>query len=539
MVTATQPEGRGARAPRIAGLLLTLLGAGLPGLVVAQALVQPAASAPGQGLRVEPSVRMTAVASDNVAYTSSGTRSDIVAVTTPSLRLTGRGPEYELNGSLSADALVYLGRTLADRLFPQANVAGKVQVMPRLFFVDADASVKTTPSDPFGPIGDGPTFLNRNKVARFNLSPYVDRELSPLDRLTLRSSHAWSAGFGNDNALLANDAYVETQSGLYERKPTPLGLRLTYDRQATEYTKEASNNRIEIRTARATALYAPNPELILGLIAGTDQGEYTTNRVSDTLSGGSLRWAPSQRTLLDAVVEKRFFGNGWNATLTHRSPYVAFAGNLHRTVSTYASRQAQLAATPDVASLLDQMLITRIPDAAARAVAVQDIMVQRGLPSSLGNPLEIYSGTAQVLQGGNVSLAWMGPRDTITAQYFVQRVRDLRNPAEFVLISADADQRGASLNYSHRMTPNRTADAGVTYARVIGEGINVGRRTGNLLWRIGLSETLSPRTTATASLRRQIATTDLPGYSFNGVDVSSTATRIGSISFSVGALHRF
>jgi len=537
MDTVTRPDVQLSVGAHRVLRLLTWWAVGLPIIAVAQ--TSTPSTAAGQGFHVEPSLRVTAVASDNVSFTSTDTRSDVVLVTTPALRLTGKGPEYELNGSISADALVYLGRTLADRLFPQGNLAGKVQVLPRLFFVDADASVKTTASDPFGPIGDGPTFLNRNKVARFSISPYIDRELSPLDRLTMRSSHAWSNGFGGDSAQLANDAYVETQAIRYERKPTPLGVRLTYDRQATEYTKEAGNNRIEIRTMRATALYAPNPELTLGAIAGTDQGEYTTNRISDTLTGGSLRWAPSQRTLLDTVVEKRFFGNGWNTTLTHRSPYVAFSGNIHRTVSTYASRQGLLGTTSDVSYLIDQMLITRIPDAAARAIAVQDIIAQRGLPASLGSPLEMYSGTVQVLQGSNVSLAWMGPRDTITAQYFVQRVRDLRDASEYVFLSADADQRGASLNYSHRLTASMAGDIGVTYSQVLGEGINLGRKTDNLLWRVGVSESLSPRTTASASLKRQLVTSDAPGYTANSVTVPASSTRIRSNALSIGVLHRF
>jgi uncharacterized protein (PEP-CTERM system associated) len=516
---------------------LALVVAGLPGVAAAQA--QPVApAAPAQGWRVDPSVRMTAVATDNVSFSATGTRADVVVVTTPALKLQGKGPEYELNGSLAADALVYLGRTLGDRLFPQVAVDGKLQVLPRLLFLDADASAKTTPSNPFAPIGDGPTYLNRNKVTRFNISPHVERELSQLDRLSLRSSHAWSSGFGNDNAQLSNDAYVETQAALYERKPTPMGLRLAYDRQATDYTK-AVDSHVEIRTARGALLYAPDPELTLGLIGGRDQGEYSSIQVSDTLRGASLRWAPSQRTLFDAVVEKRFFGSGWNATLTHRTPYMAFSGNVHRSVSTYASRQAQLTATSDVAALLDQMLTTRIPDAAARSTAVQDIMTKRGLPTTLGDPLEIYSETIQLVQGGNVSIAWMGPRNTVTLQYYAQRVRDLLAPQDVLTRSADAYQRGSSLGASHKVTATLTADVGVTYSRVIGEGVNTGRRTGNLVWRLGATETLSPRTTASAGLKRQLVTTDTPSVSLGGVDVPADSTHVRATSLSVGVMHRF
>lgn len=539
MATTTRAEALrvGWSAPnRVCAAVLIALSPGARAQPVPPpaAQVQPAPTAQAQAWRFEPAVRATAVTTDNVGLSATNARSDTVTVTTPSLRVVGRGSRYEVTGSLAADGLVYLGRSLADRLFPQVGLAARSQIVDRLFYLDGDLSARTTASDAFGPIGDGATTLNRSQVMRASISPRLERELSPSTRFSLRSDHAWSRGFGRQATSTTNDAYVEGQAGIFEVRPAPMGLRVTGDRQYTSYRQQGDND-VEFRTGRATLLYTADQEAIWGLTVGRDKGDYTTNVVSDTLTGVSLRWTPSPRTLLDLSAEKRFFGNGWNVTLSHRSPFVAISGNLQRTVSTYASRLGLLAAGSDVASLLDAMLTTRVSDAAQRAQLVQDIMARRGLPATLATPLDIFSGGAQVSQGGAISLGWMTPRDVVTAQFYAQRLRDLRGPNDVILAAADSRQRGLSLGLSHRLTMNLTADAGVTHARVHGEGQNQGRDSINTTWRIGATEVLSPRTTVTASLRHQ----SVRSNAIDGATLAVSSSNANANSLSVGVLHRF
>ena len=532
MATSTRRERRQAMGAagmtlRAPAALVCALAAGLPGWAQAQAW------------RIEPAVKSTAVLTDNVGFAATNPRSDTVLVLTPSLRLLGRGPRYEVTGSLAADGLVYLGRSLADRVFPQASIGLRTQVVDRLLFLDGDVSAQSTASDAFGPVGDGPTILNRSTVARARVSPRLERELTPFSRVSLRSDHAWSRGLGSDQTETKNDAYVQSQAGLYELRPLPAGMRLSFDREATTYRQQPGSE-LEFRTARATALYTFDQEAIWGLTIGRDEGYYTTNVVRQTLRGGSLRWTPSERTSLDATVERRFFGNGWNVTLNHRSPFGAVSGNLTRTVSTYASRLGILAAGSDVAGLIDAMLTTRIPDAALRAVAVQDLIAKRGLPDTLSSALEIFSGTAQVTQGGSLTLAWMGTRHVVTMRVFAERSRDLQGPDDVLLVSGDSEQRGASVGLSRRLTPDMTADAGYTYARVKGRGVNEGRDTVNATWRVGLTESLSPRTSVTASLRYQTVDASTPeGTAIDGSRFAATSTQAAATSLSVGFLHRF
>lgn len=492
-----------------------------------------------QAWRLEPAVKATAVVTDNVDFSASNRQADAVLVVTPALRVLGRGPGYEVTGSLAADGLFYLGRSRGDRIFPQAGLAARSQLVDRLLFLDGDLSLRTTATDAFGPLGDGPTVLNRSTIGRLHVAPRIERELSPDSRILLRTDHTWTRGYGSQESRIANDAYIEAQTGLYELQPRPLGLRLSIDRQRTEYTQQG-DNRIEIRTARATGLYTADQELIWGLTIGRDEGFYGTNEVRDTLRGGRVRWIPSERTTLDAVYEKRFFGNGWDVSLNHRSPYVAITASLVRTVSTYASSLGTLSAGQNVAALLDALLITRVPDAAQRATAVQDIIARRGLPETLSSTVELYSGTAQLVQGGNLSLVWMGNRHTVTTQFYAQRTRDLVGPDDVLPVSGDATQRGVTTNISRRLTPDLSADVGIVYARVKGLGLNEGRDTRNVSWRTGFTQTLSPRTTLSGSLRYQIVDTDSPpGVSADGTPFAASSSHATATSLSAGVLHRF
>ena len=492
-----------------------------------------AASAPARGWRVAPALKVTATATNNVGLQQGDRQADVVTTVTPQLQLLGTGPDYRLNANVAADVVQYLGRTRADRIFPRGQVALNARLLERLFFVDAELGADTTSSTPFEMLGDGATYYTASTVTRERISPYIDRELSPGSRFTARSDNTWSQGRGTGTAAAAQlnaDAHVRTDTLRYDLRPQPTGLRVEYNRQNTRYRDSAGS--LVLATARLSALYAPDPTLTLGVTGGSDGADYSTNSVRETLRGVLLRWAPSERTVFDSLVEKRFFGTGWNATLTHRSPFMALSAGLQRQASTYASRLGTLQAGGDVATMIDAMLQTRILDEATRQAAVQDLMSKRGLSNSLGSAVDLYSRTVQVQQGVNVTLALVGVRHTFTMRLYQTRLEDYHGGNEdssgIVGLASDSIQRGMTLGLSRRLDPDTTASVTLTRARTEGIGANatLGTRSGTIV-RLGLSHALSPRTTVTGALRHQSGSTSL---------ISPTASETG---LSAGLLHRF
>lgn len=489
-------------------------------------------SAQAQAWRIVPAIKATATASSNAGMQAADAATmDTVLTVTPQVQLLGTGPDYKLTGTLAADMVQYLGRSRADRILPRGQVVLNSRLVDRLLFVDAELGADTTSSTPFDMLSDGATFYNVGTTTRERISPYLDRELSPSSRITARSDLVWTQGRGTSTvAALTNnaDALVQTHSARYDLKPEPAGLRGELNYQNTAYSDSVAGG-LTLQTARLSALYAPDPTLTLGLTGGRDAARFTTNNISETLRGVSMRWAPTERTLFDALLEKRFFGNGWNINFSHRSPFMAVSAGLVRQATTYAARLGVLQAGGDVATLVDSILQTRIQDPALRQIAVQDLIAKRGLPNTLTGPVDLFSRTVQLQQGANVTLAMLGVRHTVTVRLFQTRTEDLRGPNEDSVIglASDATQRGATFGVSRRLTPETTADLSFTRTKTDGLGPNVALHSSNSIVRLGATHSLSPRTTLSGAVRHQTGSSTLIG-------VNATESAL-----SVGMLHRF
>lgn len=508
------------RDPACLGVLTALAPALLAGLVLQ-------GTAQAQSWRIAPALKATATTTSNVGLQASGTMDTVVTVT-PQVQLLGTGPDYRLTGTLAADAVVYLGRSRTDRILPRGSLALNGRVVDRLLFVDAELGADTTSSLPFDLLTDGATTYNVGTTTRQRFSPYIDRELSPSSRITARTDHLLTQGRGTSTVANDADAYVQTHTARYDLRPEPTGVRGEWNYQNTRYNDSTAGG-LTLQTARISALYAPDPTLILGLTGGRDAASYTTNNVSETLRGVAVRWAPSERTVLDALLEKRFFGNGWTVNFSHRSPFMAISAGTVRQATTYAARLGVLQAGGDVVTLVDAILQTRIQDPGLRQIAVQDLIAKRGLPNTLTGPVDLFSRTVQLQQGANVTLALLGVRHTVTLRIFQTRTEDLRGPTEDSVIglASDATQRGATLGLTRRLTPETSADLTFTHTRTEGLGPNLGLRSRNSIVRLGATHSLSPRTTLSGAVRHQTGSSTLIG-----VDATESAV-------SVGMLHRF
>ena len=78
MVTTTPIEALRRRPPFRIGVLLLLL----------------ASPVLAQNWRVEPAIRASAVATNNVNLTANDAQRDVILVASPMVRVTGRGPRY-------------------------------------------------------------------------------------------------------------------------------------------------------------------------------------------------------------------------------------------------------------------------------------------------------------------------------------------------------------------------------------------------------------------------------------------------------------
>lgn len=479
-----------------------------------------------QTLRVTPVVDVSMVASDN-ATLDAASRSDVILTTAPRLEFQGVDAAYRFSGSLGFEATNYLGRTGSDKLSPRASAESTARIVDKLLFLDAGFKADVALRNPFGITGAGNAALNNATTLSERISPYIDREIDQNSRLSIRSDHNWIQSRSGSGSLPDSDAYFESQTARYDFRPQPLGLRVEFTRQATDYTSTSTQS-VDLQTLRFAPSYAPAPQFNFSVIAGVDRAKYATNDVSRTLAGAGLHWAPNERTTLDGNLERRFFGQGGSLDLTHRSPFMAVNASVSRYATTYASQLLSIPAGVNVTQLLDSMLLTRIPNAADRAAAVQQFISQRNLPGTLASNVDLFSGSAQLVQNASLSLALLGNLHALTLRVFDQKTEDLLGPNDPVpLFSGNARQRGQSLTFSRRLTPDMTADASVTRVRVVGFGAtNAGLRTGNTSFQLGASQQVSLRTKATLAIRHQ------------SIDSTAIASAREN-ALTVGVQHRF
>ncbi|MDP4301338.1 TIGR03016 family PEP-CTERM system-associated outer membrane protein [Leptothrix discophora] len=492
----------------------------------ALAINAPPPAGVSQAIQVRPALQLRSTTTNNISLSGpDSARADTVVVATPRLDARVNTPGLRLEAALAADLVSYVGRSRADRFFPNARADATVQLAERLLFVDAGLSADTSTPNPFGLL-DAPsqTVFTRSTTTRERISPHIDRELGQDARLQLRTDHSWVQNEAGIATL--GDARLSEQTGQYELRPQPLGLRLQGQRQASTFSQSGSSD-VTFENARASLLYAALPQqLLLIVTGGTDRGRFGSNDVRETVRGGGLVWTPTDRTRLDLQAEKRFFGTGWNVSFSHRSPFLGINAGLTQQATTYAAQVAALAAGADLTQLFDAMLSTRISNPAERAAAVQQLIAQRNLPTTLGSALNLYSATAQLQKGANLSLALLGVRHTVTLRTFYTRTEDLIGNDLPPLISSDARQYGSSLGLNRRLRPETTADVTFGRTRVVGFGANAATRTSTSSVRLGLSQAFSPRTTGTVSLDRL------------WID-STVLADANQTSLTFGLLHRF
>jgi uncharacterized protein (PEP-CTERM system associated) len=515
MLTATTTPTEGGGLHAVARIALAGLLAGA------------AFAAQAQRADLRPAVQVKSITTSNVSFTTADlAKADSLLIVTPRLDAVLTHPDYRLSANLAADLVTYVGRSRADRVLPQARVDLNAKLVDRWLYLDTNLAAGSTSFNPFGVLEvDSATVFNRAKFYQERISPYLDHLLAPGERVQLRTDHSWTQNTGGTATVGAIRSYLESQVARYDLRPTPLGLSADAVRSTSTYGATA-NSDVTFETVRVSPTYAVNPTLDVFASVGRDVGQYASTRRSEALVGGGLRWAPSPRDLLDGRIEQRFFGTGWAINATHRSPFMVVNANLVRQATTYSARIAALPAGGDVAQLLDALLTTRIPNPADRATAVQQMIAQQGLPTTLAAATDLFSPTAQLQQAASVSMALMGARHTVTLRLFYDRAEDLLGNDPPPLLSGNLRQYGLSLSANRRLQSDLTADLGYTQLHVAGFGPNLGQLTTNRSYRLGATQQLSLRTSVSATLRRLL------------VDSSSVANANQS-ALTLGLLHRF
>lgn len=462
-----------------------------------------AGSAGAQELRIRPEVEASVTITNNAAYaTSSLAEGDAIVNVNPRLALTSRGGRVSIDGVFGIEALAYANSADASQVRPRGRVDLRSELIDRWAYFDASVVADRVSDNPYAARPESATAFNDYTSMRYRLTPYLQRQLTPRLALLARTDHVLTRRVGGTSSFdpggtdPARDAHEQAQRIQLDLTPMPLGATLELTREDTRH-RGAATSILNQSGVRAIATYSPAPQLTLGAIVGREVSKYSLFKRTDPITGGEIKWQPSERSSLEARLEKRFFGTGVAVAWRHRTPFFGFNLAADRRPVAQSGSHLLGFAGADVSSLLDDVLTTRFPDQSQRGELVDQLIRDLNLPETLTSPLDLYTSYAQLQDGASASVLFFGRLTTVSATAFARRrvrlvnVEDVLAPAT---LSSDNRQFGLEMVVTRRLSPTLSADAGLRASKIEGIGIREGEATTDVVAQAGLSFLSGPNT---------------------------------------------
>ena len=440
-------------------------------IMLAGVLAAGAPLAHAQTWRITPSIAWESTFTDNVNLEpSSLKRSDWINQITPSVQFTWASAHTRAAGSVGLPVLLYANQTESSEVQPQVVVAATWEAIERFFFIDASINVSQQFLSPFGatPNNLGNITDNRYTAQDYTISPYIRGRTGDGIEYELRDTNTWSNASQIEVEGVGQTGYTNEIRGFVGRTARPTGWSLEYDRTEVKFTHQ--NSEIT-EIARARSFYGPDPTLQFSLIGGYENNRFAFTEEKGAVYGAGVSWHPSERTQLDATLEHRFFGAGYNVTFNHRWPLSALTISASRDTTSYPEQLANLPAGANVSQLLNSIFSSRIPDAAERQGVVDDIIRNRALPGTLSGPVVLFTEQITLLEQFSATYAILGARNGVFFTAYRSRDEPIGNRGDFVPPSVLQDinrnntQVGTTIAWNHQLTPTLTLGTSANWSR--------------------------------------------------------------------------
>ena len=476
-----------------------------PVLALATGFSLAAAPAFAQTFRVTPSIAVEETFTTNVNLEPrADAKNDFITQITPSLSVNELGNRLKLQGSISAPILIY-ARTGADndKVEPQVSLVGNAELVEKLLFVEALVSVTQAYVSPFGarPVTLTTTTGNRFTAETYTVSPYVVGGRGDYS-YELRDKHIWTTSNGSV-ASIPTSSYTNEIVGSLSRRPLPVGWTVQFDRSDVKFSDQGA---LLTQMVRARAIWRPDPQVELSGGGGYEDNRYTAARYKDPTYGFGVRWQPTERTTVSADYEHRFFGASYNLAFSHRTPLSVWSVQATRDTSTYPQQLATLPAGSNVSALLNQLLLSIIPDPIQRQAYIDELIRSGNLPPLLGGPVTLLTQQVLLREYASGTVGLLGVRNEVFLSIFRSRSQPVAGAGialEGAVSSlADNTQTGGSIVWTHKLTPSLAMNASADVLRTTANASSFGTTNQGAL-RSTLTTPLSANTSAYAGVRYQ------------------------------------
>jgi uncharacterized protein (PEP-CTERM system associated) len=483
-----------------------------------------APAAPQRALEIHPTLSLEQTYTDNVRLRPPGSeQGDWVTQIRPGVHVLGNGARVRFSAIYSANLLYRLNEKTRD-IQHLLDAKGNAELVEKFFFVDASANISQQDISLLGPqaVSDVNVTGNRTNVRTLRISPYLRQNFGSLAQAELRytyglvdSSAATSFGDSTSDRIDATLA-----SGPAYKLFT---WNLAYNKQHIDYDRARD---VDTERITASGRRLITPTLGVRATVGYENNNFISAGPEPKGSFWSVgpEWKPTPRTLIAATTGRRFFGSTQTVEARHRTRLSTWSLEYSEDVTTQA-QQAIAPTTVSTASLLDSLLVSRIPDPILREQAVQAFIAQTGLPPTALVPLNFFTTAPFFVKRLRATFGIQGVRNTILANLF----RESREATDTGVAGAgdfgssrDIKQTGGNLTWTRHMTANVTSNVSIGYTR---NGFpSLGREDEIKYLRLSLRRQFHTRTFGSLTYRRLDSDSSQAGAGYTENAVTATLT---------------
>lgn len=468
----------------------------------------------GRTLTITPTLELSETYTDGTARTNASSNGgrvggEFATRISPGVSITSRSGRVQGTIDYSLSATQYSAQSQSQTVQNALNAALTVEAIERLMYLDARANISQQSISPFAQqsaVGSTRDNTNRTEVRTVSLSPYVRRSVGGWadfeGRLTAGATRARGQTNPSSDQVTGSLSLASAASGSrFGWLLNGVGQRVKFGQgQATDSTRF---------NARATM--RPDYDLRLSLGVGQETTNVGgTSRRNSTNWGGGVRWTPTERTLIEADVDRRYFGRSFRVVAEHRSPRSVWRYADSRDVTSGADANG-VGQPVTLYQLYYALFASSVPDPGARDQFVRDFLRQIGRDGG-----EVVSGgflgsAVSVQRRQDLSFAWVGLRTSFSLQAFTSDSRQIDGPER-------SRQQGYTGTVSHRLTPLTALNLTGAQQKTLGQGLRGGNDLKSLS--LGWSTQLGQRTSLGLTARYAVFNSAIDPYREASVSAS-------------------
>lgn len=456
------------------------------------------AQGPKPSVWIERRVTVGQTLSTNGNLSSTNARSEQITEVTPGIRAVFNTPRVQGFLDYSLSALYYAQGTSGNQFRNALNASAQVNAWDNRAFIDLSGVISNQAISAFGPQSvNGRSDTNQSETASFRFSPYLRGSFAGNTDYELR----YSLQTANTNTAARSDITDQAASMRLGSRNTgqTLGWSFNASSGSTTYSQGRDT---ESSSAQGGLIIAATPQVQVTLLAGVESNDIISlQKETYNTSGINVEWRPSERTRLFVGAENRYFGNGHNIALEHRTGQTVWRYTDTKGVANNPLQEGA-ASLGSVFDLLDNLYSQIQPNPVLRAQLVQAELLRLGLPANAQIFQNFLTSSATLDRMQRLSVALVGVRSVWTLSAFrsdSNRLDSIVTGGDDFDLNTDIQQQGWSLNFAHRLTPLSSFNAALTNQKSVGSsGLNLRSTTVSL----GLGTRLSRRTSGSVQLQR-------------------------------------